>query len=222
MVKTLTFLAVLWGAAALGLSTAALGSSSAALGPAELQDCANSNADVFVTYDHKQLPQSASVIIKGDLSRLFVRYDKDGGETESKRYFSEFVTVCFGKDSSPLFRYSIVDVDFNGMRRLRGLGEYPTRFLFKVREKFRSRADDFWIRAEGEEPSNFFSANFEFDKKFSDCANSHSFTVEVSGRLTGEPEQDITKATEIYLKLFNVRMKNSIQAAVITKACETT
>lgn len=188
---------------------------------AQRQDCDNANADVFVTYDHRELPLSASVIIKGDRSRLFMRYDKDGAETESKRFFSEFVTVCFGKESSPLFRYSILDVDFNGMRRFRGLGEFPTRFIYKVREKFRSRADDFWVVTQQDQPENFFSANFEFSKKFSDCAKSHSFTIEVSGRLTGEPEQDITKATELYIKLFNVRMKNSIQAAVITKACET-
>lgn len=207
MGKTLTFLSLfLWASAALGVS--------------EQQDCANDNADVFVTYDHRELPQSASVIIKGDLSRLFVRYDKEGTETASKRFFSEMVTVCFGKETSPLFRYSIVDVDFNGMRRFRGLGEFPTRYFFKVREKFRSRADDFWVVTEGDKPSNFFSANFEFSKKYSDCAKSHSFKVEVSGRLSGEPEQDIVKATEVYIKLFNVRMKNSIQAAVITKACE--
>lgn len=181
--------------------------------------CDNSNADVFVTYDHHHLPQSASVILKDDRSRLFVKYDKEGEEADSKRFFSEFVDICFGNEKSPLFRYSIVDVDFNGMRRFRGLGTFPTRFFYKVREKFRARTDDFWVETKGED-SNFFSANFEFSEKYSDCAKSHKFTIEVTGRLTGDAEQQVSKATEVYIKLFNVRMKNSIKAAMKTEACD--
>lgn len=183
-------------------------------------ECDNRNADVFVTYDHRHLPQSASVIIKGDLSRLHVRYDDAGREVDSRRFFSEFVDICFGNTKSPQFRYSIVDVDFNGMRRFRDLGAFPTRYFYKVREKFRSRTDDFWVETVGEEPSNFFSANFDFPIKYSDCAADHRFTIEISGRLTGDAEQKVTKATEVYIKLFNVRMKNSIQAAMKTEACD--
>lgn len=186
----------------------------------QLQDCDNRNADVFVTYDHNNLPQSASVILKGDLSRMFVRYDADGKEVDSERFFSEFVDICFGNDESPDFRYSIVDVDFNGMRRFRGLGEFPTRYFYKVREKFRSRSDDFWVVTKGDSPDDFFSANFDFPIKYSDCAKNHRFTIEISGRLTGDAAQEVTKATEIYIKLFNVRMKNSIKAAMKTEACD--